>query len=211
MRSSENLDGFDRRQDADIETLSVVVLQVLLDLGDDLGVMGALRVEPEHGRRVAEARAAHRELDPVLDRRVLGLAHAEDVARLDRTVRAASLPASSTTRTAPSAGDLEGLVVRAVLLGLLRHQPDVRHAAHGRRIERAVRLAVLDDRLIDAWRSSGPGSSPWCRAACRRRPTSCPTSRIIAGIEASTITSLGTCRLVMPLSELTMAERRPLA
>ena len=27
----------------------------------------------------------------------------------------------------------------------------------------------------------------------------------MAGMEASTITSLGTCRLVMPLSELTMA------
>ena len=32
-----------------------------------------------------------------------------------------------------------------------------------------------------------------------------PLSRIIAGIDASTITSLGTCRLVMPLSELTIA------
>ncbi|MNH21840.1 hypothetical protein D3C79_816690 [compost metagenome] len=32
-----------------------------------------------------------------------------------------------------------------------------------------------------------------------------PESRIMAGIEASTMTSLGTCRLVMPLSELTMA------
>jgi hypothetical protein len=34
-----------------------------------------------------------------------------------------------------------------------------------------------------------------------------PESRIIAGIEASMITSLGTCRLVMPLSELTIASR----
>ena len=32
-----------------------------------------------------------------------------------------------------------------------------------------------------------------------------PPSRIIAGIEASTITSLGTCRLVMPFSEFTIA------
>ena len=32
-----------------------------------------------------------------------------------------------------------------------------------------------------------------------------PDDRIIAGIEASTITSLGTCRLVMPRSESTMA------
>jgi len=36
-------------------------------------------------------------------------------------------------------------------------------------------------------------------------------ARIIAGIEASTITSLGTCRLVMPLSESTMARGGRLA
>ena len=53
MRSSENLRRFDRRQDTDVETRGVVVLQVLLDLGDDLSVVGALGVEPEHGRRVA--------------------------------------------------------------------------------------------------------------------------------------------------------------
>ena len=36
-----------------------------------------------------------------------------------------------------------------------------------------------------------------------------PELRIIAGIEASTITSDGTCRLVMPLSESTMARSGP--
>jgi hypothetical protein len=38
-----------------------------------------------------------------------------------------------------------------------------------------------------------------------------PEVRIIAGIEASTMTSLGTWRLVMPLSELTIARAGPLA
>ena len=38
-----------------------------------------------------------------------------------------------------------------------------------------------------------------------------PEVRIMAGIEASTITSLGTCRLVMPLSESTMASAGPSA
>ena len=32
-----------------------------------------------------------------------------------------------------------------------------------------------------------------------------PPTRIMAGIEASTITSLGACRLVMPLAESTIA------
>ena len=38
-----------------------------------------------------------------------------------------------------------------------------------------------------------------------------PEVRIMAGIEASTITSLGTCRLVMPRSESTMARSGPAA
>ena len=38
-----------------------------------------------------------------------------------------------------------------------------------------------------------------------------PEVRIMAGIDASTMTSLGTCRLVMPLSEFTIASRGPSA
>ncbi|MNY47071.1 hypothetical protein D3C86_1823090 [compost metagenome] len=39
----------------------------------------------------------------------------------------------------------------------------------------------------------------------------CPDVRIMAGIEASTITSEGTWRLVIPLSEFTMASAGPFA
>ena len=46
-------------------------------------------------------------------------------------------------------------------------------------------------------------SSPRCVPHLAR------TMRIAAGIEASMITSLGTCRLVMPRSESTMASARP--
>jgi len=81
------LDRFDRRQNADVEPRGVLILQVLLDFGDHLGVVRALGVEPEHRRGAGEARAAHTELDPVLDRRVPELAHAEDVAGLDRTLQ----------------------------------------------------------------------------------------------------------------------------
>ena len=84
MRSSENFDCLDRRQDADVETRCVLVLQVFLDLGDQLRVVRAFGVEPEHRRGAGQARAAHPELDPVLDRRVLDLAHPEDVTGLDR-------------------------------------------------------------------------------------------------------------------------------
>ena len=42
-------------------------------------------------------------------------------------------------------------------------------------------------------------------ASAPSAPHMCPDVRIIAGIEASTMTSLGTWRLVIPLSELTIA------
>ena len=66
-----------------------------------------------------------------------------------RCSRSVSPEDSTTTRIVPvSAGD-ECLVVRAVLFRFLRHEPDVGHAAHGRRIQGAVLLAVLDDGLVD--------------------------------------------------------------
>src|SRR3546814_1265605 len=122
----------DRRQDADVQALSVMVLQVILDLARRGGVVRALRVEPEHRRRAAQARAVDRELHPVPDRRVPGLAHAPDVAgvHLVRNQRVAGLVEHAHGAVG---GDAEGLVVAAVFLGLLRHQADVGHAAHGRR------------------------------------------------------------------------------
>jgi len=51
--------------------------------------------------------------------------------------------------------------MRAVFLGFLRHQPDVRNRAHGLGIERAVGLAVLDGGLeqpsVGAIRDDGLG------------------------------------------------------
>ena len=105
--------------------------------------MRARAVEPEHGRRARRPRALDREPHPVADRRVLGLARAPDVAGLDlvldqRVARAVDDPHAAV------GGDLERLVVAAVLLGLLRHQADVRRRAHRRRVERAVLAAEVD-------------------------------------------------------------------
>ena len=109
----------------------------------------AVLVQPEDGGRAAEPGALHGEFDPILDRRVLHLAHAEDIAILDRLFEQ-HLAGRIDRAHHAVAGDFEGLVVRAVFLGLLRHQADIGHAAHGRRIVGAVLLAVLDDGLIDA-------------------------------------------------------------
>src|SRR3546814_17622907 len=61
----------DRRQDADVQALGVMVLQVILDLARHVGVVRALRVEPEYRRHAGHARACDCELhpDPIPERR----------------------------------------------------------------------------------------------------------------------------------------------
>ena len=141
-----DLNRLDGRHDADVESRGVFVLQVFLDLGDQLRVVRALGVEPEHCRGVGQARAAHPKLDPILDRHVLDLTHTEDVAGLDRAGQQhRTVVGDDADRSAR--GNLERLVVGAVFLGLLRHQAHIRHRTHGLRVERAVRLAVFDGGL----------------------------------------------------------------
>ncbi len=164
-------------------------------------------IEPEHGRRTRRPRPLDREPHPVAHRRVLGLARAPDVARLDlvldqRVVRAVDHPHP------PVGGDLEGLVVAAVLLGLLRHQADVRRRAHRRRVERAVLAAEVDrlrvQRRVRMVRDDRLGvlrARPW-------RSTAVPTARIIAGIDASMITSRGNVQVRDPAVGVDHRDRR---
>jgi hypothetical protein len=136
--------------DLDVQAGGVVLVQVHLDLGDQLRLVRAVGVEPEHHRHAGVAGAVTASLTQSRIGGVLDLAHAPDVALLD--VLAQQHLAGGDVDDVGHAvlGDLEGLVVRAVLLGLLRHQADVGHGAHGLRIERAVPLAEVDHLLVDA-------------------------------------------------------------
>ena len=127
-----------------------MLVQVHLDLGDQLGLMRAVLVEPEHHRHARVARPGNRQLDPVADGGVFDLAHAPDVARLH--VFGEQHFAGDQIGDVGHAvfGDLEGLVVRAIFFGLLRHQPNVGHGTHGFGIERTMPLAEVDDLLVDA-------------------------------------------------------------
>ena len=152
MRSSENAVASLGRHDLDLQAVGVVLGQIGPDLGDQVGVVRAALVEPEHRRVAGGAGAADGELDPVADRHVLGLAHPEDVAGADGLLEDDVAGRVDDPHRA-GGGDLEGLVVAAVLLGRLRHQADVGHRAHRRRVVGAVRAAVVDDDLVDARRS----------------------------------------------------------
>ena len=107
--------------------------------------------------------------------------------------------------------DLERLVVAAVLLGRLGHEADVGDRAHRRRVVGAVGAAVVDDGLVDAGVRAVGDDGQGVLLARRRGSHMWPDVRIIAGIDASTMTSLGTWRLVMPLSESTIAMAGPSA
>ena len=171
-RASVWRDRLDRRQDADVEPGRVVVLQVLLD---------ALR--SRCGRRRALRSSQKIAACPVARARVTAASPSRGSAGPWSGTCARCRPASTRVLEQDVAGgvdhahgavarDLERLVVRAVLLGLLRHQADVRHGAHRAHVERAVRLAVVDEPPGRRRRSSDPESSPSCRAACRPGPTS---------------------------------------
>ena len=105
---------------------------------------GRCLVEPEDGRHAATRVRARRRARPS---RGSARPSPGTCARCRRPATSCSIsvaPLSSTTRTRAGRRDLERLVVRAVLLGLLGHQADVRGGAHRRGVERAVPAAVLD-------------------------------------------------------------------
>jgi len=131
-----------RSHGLDVEPVRVVRREVLLNFLDDVGVVRAVLVEPKDDRRVARARAGHRELHPVLDRRVFRLRHAEHGTLLHR-LREDHLSIRVGDDNIPCRGELEGLVVTPVLLRLLRHEAHIRNGAHRRRVERTILLAEL--------------------------------------------------------------------
>ena len=82
-RSSVNLAACGHVEDLDLNAVGVELLERRADLAQQLGVVCPRLVEPEHGRGVRFSRARDGEPHPVLDRGVLGLAHAPDVAGVD--------------------------------------------------------------------------------------------------------------------------------
>ena len=138
-----------RGHDLQVEARRVMLRQIGFHLLDQLGIVGAVLVQPEHARHAGEAGTADAELHPVADRGVLGEAGAPDVAAFNRMLQQRGAGRINDADGAIGLG-LEGLRVRAVFLGLLGHQADVRHGAHLGRIKSAVLLAELDHRVIDA-------------------------------------------------------------
>ena len=136
-------------EDSKVEAFGVVVGEVRLNLPDQVRVVSTVCIEPEDCRRPAIPGAADCQLHPVPDRRVFGLAHPPDVPGLD-LVGDEDVTVGPHNPHGTRGRDLKRLVVRSVLLGLLRHQADVRDTSHRRRVKRPVGDAVVDHRLVHA-------------------------------------------------------------
>ncbi len=109
--------------------------------------MAALCIKPENCRRVAQACACNRQLDPVLNGGVFGLTHAPQIPFFHLVLKqhvagGIRYPYHAVGR------HHESFVVRAVLFSRLRHEADIRHTAHGCRIERAICFTVVDNCLV---------------------------------------------------------------
>ena len=112
------------------QPVCVVLRQVRLDFGDELGVVRTVRIEPKHRRVSGGAGAGDGKLDPVLNGRVFHLAHAEHIA-LTHGLAHEHVPVGVDHVNAARGSHLERLVVRSVLLGFLGHESHVGHTAHG--------------------------------------------------------------------------------
>ncbi|MEZ5213379.1 MAG: hypothetical protein R2692_00360 [Microbacterium sp.] len=137
-----------RAEDHDRDVVGLERREGLVHLADQLGVVRAVHVEPEHRGNARRAGAGDGQAHPVHDRDVLGLRGTPDVALLDAVLDEHD-PVGVEHLDDTVGGDLEGLVVAAVLFGGLRHEADVGHRADRGGIERAVRDDVFDDRLVD--------------------------------------------------------------
>src|SRR5699024_2941528 len=71
------------RHDLNLQVSGVVFGQILVDLRDQVRIVGPVFIQPEHGRGVGGACAGDSQFHPVTDRDVFGLAGAPNIARFN--------------------------------------------------------------------------------------------------------------------------------
>ncbi len=142
------LSGFKRSQHAKIETIGIVIIEILIDLFNELSVVGSRVVEPEHGGPTRCPCSVDGKFDPVPNGGVFGLATSPEITRFHLMLDQGRALLGDDANLAIVRG-LEGFVMGPVFLRLLRHQSHVGDGSHGGRIERAVLAAKVNGGLID--------------------------------------------------------------
>ncbi len=116
---------------------------------DQLGVMRAGLIQPEHRLTAFGLLPVDRQFDPILDRGLPGGGRAPDVA-LFHLVFVEDVAVCQNQTDSAVGRDFKRGRVRSVLFGLLRHQTDVLHRASRGRIQRAGFLEIGNRLVVDA-------------------------------------------------------------
>merc|ERR1719233_182049 len=128
-------------------TSGVMVSKILLSEHDQVSIVSTSRVQPEDSLGTCCLRPADSQLNPVLDWKVLGLAHTPDISSL-YCVGEDGIASVVSDNHGTLGSNLECLVMTAVLLCLLGHQTYVGHVASRGPVKLSVSLAVLDDSVV---------------------------------------------------------------
>ena len=141
--------GVHRGHDLNVHARGVVLLQIAIHFFNQLRVVWPVLVQPEDHGRGGRFAPIHGQFHPILNRNVLDRTRAEDVA-VFHVPFVQNVTGSVNHADGALARGFVGLVVRAVFLSLLSHQPDVGHAAHRGGIEFPVLSTEIHDGLINA-------------------------------------------------------------
>ena len=141
--------GVHRGHDLNVHARGVVLLQIAIDFFNQLRVVWPVLVQPEDHGRGGRLAPIHGQFHPILNGNVLDRTRAEDIA-LFHVPFVQDVTGSVNHADGSLARGFVGLVVRAIFLSLLSHQPDVGHAAHRGGIEFPVLSTEINDGLINA-------------------------------------------------------------
>merc|ERR1719186_757704 len=130
-----------------VKPSSVMVLQVFCSKIYQVPVMGPGRVQPEDGHGPSSLSPRHCKFDPVLDRSILGLAHSPDISLLHR-VRKYLLPRATDYNHSASTRHLKCLVMTAVLLSFLGHEPHIAGMSHSGPVKLTIFITILQTGLV---------------------------------------------------------------
>ena len=126
-----------------------MVFEVSIDLLDQLRVVRTFRIEPENCWCISCTCASYSEFHPITNRCIFYLTCAPDIALLN-CMFMQNLTRSVTDTNGARCRNFKRLIMRAILFGLLSHQPNIWHSTHGARIKRAVCFTKINGRRINA-------------------------------------------------------------
>ena len=126
-----------------------MVFQVHVDLFDQLSLMGTVGIQPKHRCHAGVSGARDCQFHPIANGGVFDLAHSPNVALFDVLTEQDLARGQVHDARFAIFCCFKGFVVRAVLLGLLRHQAHVGNCSHGGGIKLTIGFTEVDGLLVN--------------------------------------------------------------